>query len=450
VTGVQTCALPICVRRIDAEYYQPIFLENAVTLSGCPTLDSISKRVTDFGAYSQFNFIEYAKHGVRFLRNQDIGEVLIRENEPIHITKKAYELLSLKLENGDIVIPRVGTLGKAAVITRNHLPCSANQNLAQIKLKRGLSPFWVAVFLSTKYGLHQILRYSTGNVQPWLNLKQIKHLRVFLTAEKEIEAKVVKKAMKSVEVYGVSMQLYSQAENILLEELGLIDFKPKHELSYTANLSKASGAHRVDAEYFQPTYEALLKKIEVFESSKLGQIAERVLTKVKPDPAQIYKYIEISDIDVAIGETNYTERLGKELPPNARIPINGGELIISKVRPTRGAISIIPKELDTGVICSSAFSVFRTESPLKEYLYMVSRSVVGRLQMERPTTGTSYPTIDDRDIENMEIPLLPPQTQQKIASLVRESHEARKKARELLEQAKSTVEQAIETASGYF
>ncbi len=42
------------------------------------------------------------------------------------------------------------------------------------------------------------------------------------------------------------------------------------------------------------------------------------------------------------------------------------------------------------------------------------------------------------------IPLLPLETQQKIASLVQQSHEARKKAKELLEVAKRAVEIAIE------
>jgi len=42
------------------------------------------------------------------------------------------------------------------------------------------------------------------------------------------------------------------------------------------------------------------------------------------------------------------------------------------------------------------------------------------------------------------IPLLPHETQQEIASLVQQSHEARKKSKELLEVAKRAVEIAIE------
>jgi len=135
---------------------------------------------------------------------------------------------------------------------------------------------------------------------------------------------------------------------------------------------------------------------------------------------------------------------GSELPANAKNKITGGELIISKVRPTRGAIAIIPEDWKEGHIVSGAFSVFSVESPLREYVQVVLRSIVGKLQFEKPTTGTSYPTIEDEDVKNILIPMLPKMTQQKIADLVRQSHEARKKSKQLLEEAKHKVEEMIE------
>ncbi len=75
----------------------------------------------------------------------------------------------------------------------------------------------------------------------------------------------------------------------------------------------------------------------------------------------------------------------------------------------------------------------------------MNTSIIGKLQLEKPTTGTSYPTINDEDIENITNPYSPAlSSQQKIADLVRQSHEARKKAKELLEKAKKEVEKLIE------
>ena len=75
---------------------------------------------------------------------------------------------------------------------------------------------------------------------------------------------------------------------------------------------------------------------------------------------------------------------------------------------------------------------------------MVLRSIIGKLQLEKPTTGTSYPTVTDSDVENIVIPILSIENQSKIADLVRQSHEARKKSKELLEEAKRKVEEMIE------
>lgn len=173
-------------------------------------------------------------------------------------------------------------------------------------------------------------------------------------------------------------------------------------------------------------------------------MTNRVKIKIRPKTEEIYKYIEISDINIESGNANFNEILGKELPANARILLRGGELLVSKVRPTRSAISILANNLDQNFICSNAFVVFKAPDILKEYLFVVLRSVIGKLQFEKPTTGTSYPTITDEDVENVLIPILPKPTQQKIAELVKKSHQARKKAKELLDKAKRKVEEMIE------
>ena len=49
-------------------------------------------------------------------------------------------------------------------------------------------------------------------------------------------------------------------------------------------------------------------------------------------------------------------------------------------------------------------------------------------------------------IKKLHIPILPKPTQQKIADLVRQSHEARNKAKGLLEKAKREVEKLISGA----
>jgi len=63
---------------------------------------------------------------------------------------------------------------------------------------------------------------------------------------------------------------------------------------------------------------------------------------------------------------------------------------------------------------------------------------------EKWQSATAQQYIYPKDIKNFKIPLLPKPTQQKIADLVQKSYQARKKAKELLEEVKRKVEELIE------
>ncbi|MDA2919913.1 restriction endonuclease subunit S [Desulfobacterota bacterium AH_259_B03_O07] len=434
--------------RVDAEYFNPenILMENKVLETKAFTLWKLLKGKFISGPFgSEFRVDNYVKDtNFRYVRGKDVKEFFLLDDDNVYIPRKDFERLNkYSLQEGDILISVVGTLGNTAIVDKN-VPQAIFSCKSTLYRTKSINTFYLIAYLNCKFGRTLLQRRVRGAVQTGLNIDDLKLLPVFLPNIK-LQNKVSDKVKKAKNCYDISKTHYIQAENLLLQELGLKDFKPKYNLSYSTNLSNAFSVHRVDAEYFHPVYDDLIEKLKSkFKIGKLGKMAERQKIKIKPNSEGNYKYIEISDILIDIGEVDYTERPGNELPPNARMPINGGELIISKVRPTRGAVSIVPEELNENVICSSAFSVFTCSSPLKEYLYILTRSIIGKLQMERPTTGTSYPTINDKDVESIIIPILPESTQQKIAPLIQQSHEARKKAKELLDIAKSAVEIAIE------
>jgi len=58
--------------------------------------------------------------------------------------------------------------------------------------------------------------------------------------------------------------------------------------------------------------------------------------------------------------------------------------------------------------------------------------------------GTSYPVIKDEDILNLDIPIIPPETQTQIAEKIQTSFTLRQQSEKLLERAKRAVEIAIE------
>jgi len=69
--------------------------------------------------------------------------------------------------------------------------------------------------------------------------------------------------------------------------------------------------------------------------------------------------------------------------------------------------------------------------------------MIGKMQAERDAGGSIIEHWKPEQIKNVLAPILPKSIQQKIADLVQKSHEARKQAKELLEEAKTKVEETI-------
>lgn len=435
-------------QRLDAEYYQPEYLEIKEKLFTSPNLEDVSKKITDFGAYSQMNFVEYTDEGIRFLRNQDVGEVFINDSDPVFISNETHKRLSLKLDESDIVTPRVGTLGNAAIVFKEYIPSSANQNLAQIKPDESkIDPLYLSVFLCCRFGRRQFKRFATGNVQPWLNLKQIKALKVFVPATAE-QSRIKEIVLTSLAEYKNSKTLYTQAEDLLLEELGLKDFKAKEDLFNIVNLSDIKSAHRIDADYFQPKYAAIVDKLtRTFSAVKIkdldfikittGQYCEEYTLQDEGKP-----YIRGTDLSmgtIKMDDLYYIETK-KQIPAKKA---KEGDVVVTRVG-TIGISARLPKEVEGGTISDNLIRMRFPEEKLDSYFVALYFNTIGSQLMVRESRGSVQARLNQETLKEIVLPILPKPTQQKIADLVCRSHEARKKAKELLEEAKRKVEEMIE------
>ena len=110
-----------------------------------------------------------------------------------------------------------------------------------------------------------------------------------------------------------------------------------------------------------------------------------------------------------------------------------------------GASALIDKEFNNSFISNNTgkISIKNKQEIIPEYLVIVLQSIIGRWQFGKESSQTAQPKISDLQVKSFYIPILPKLTQQKIADLVSKSHEIRKKAKELLEQVKTKVEELI-------
>ena len=436
--------------RIDAEYFQPRFLdiEKKVFLSKSYKLwgDIAGHFITGpFG--SEFIVDNYTTDShYRYIRGKDVKEFFLLDEDNVYIPKSDFERLKkYSLKEGDILVSVVGTLGNVSIIDSS-IPPAIFSCKSTVFRAESIGTYYLIAYLNSEYGRSLLERNMRGAVQTGLNIDDLKSLPIVIPSKKQQEAISVI-IIDAQKMFGVSKALYSQAEDLLLDELGFKDFKIEDDLTYTVNLSDIKSAHRADADYFQPKYKRVLSQIKTHNTRLLGDLVS--MKKGVEPGSDAYQdegklFIRVSSITKHGIIDKDQKYLGNELYQALRKnyePKIGDILLTKDATP---GIAYVLKEPIEGIIAGGIIRLKIKEDIEPEYLALCINSVIGQMQIERDAGGSVIVHWKPEQIKNLRIPILPKITQQKVADLVQQSHEARKKAKELLEQAKREVEELIE------
>lgn len=380
-----------------------------------------------------------------YLSGNNIKENIIDLDNVRYCSEKLHNKnLRSSVKKGSVLMSIVGTVGKASVVNLE-IKANTDRNVATIKnIDDTINPYYLSVFLNSKFGKYQTKRFSTGNVQPLLNLLQVKSIIIPIIS-KTFQDKIAEELYNAHKCIDESKELYRLAENMLLEELGLKDWKPEEELVNIKSFNDFQKSGRLDAEYYQSKYDEIENKIKNYRG---GYDVVRNCFIQNSNASnfnkEMYKYIEIGDINISDSSFEYNVVETKDLPANAKIEIEKNNIIISKVRPYRGAISIINSE-EKDIIASGAFTALKESGNFsKETLLILLRTDIYKNWLLKWNVGSSYPVIKDEDILNLIIPKISKQIQTQISSKIQESFRLRKESERLLELAKIAVEMAIE------
>jgi len=427
--------------RLDAEYYQPEYLK----------LDENIKRfkfflfgqiVTKFSSGENLPQIKYDSAERPFVRTQNVRPIIIDKEELTNVNP-LFKNPPL-VEEGDLLFVRVGEgVGNSSIVTSDWANASYSDNVIRVKIKY-LDSYFVIVFLNSQVGNKYLERVKKGSARSLISKENIDLIKIFEPTP--ILVDYCKNSVKEAQRLVISSEfLYSQAENLLLEELRLKDFKIEDDLSYSVNLSKVKNFQRLDAEYFQPKYKELISKIKAQNTKPLLSMIENVQAKFNPilQSERKFRYVELANINSSIGIIDgFSEVSGEEAPSRAKRILKDGDVIVSSVEGSLKKVALVHKEQD-GYLASTGFFQFRSKEILPEVMLVLAKSLVLQMQLEKQTSGTILMAVPKEAIKNIVIPILPEPTQQKIASSVCQSHQARKRAKELLEEAKQKVEKMI-------
>ncbi len=426
---------------LGAEYYGKVYVRTAETIKKLNhvTLQGMSKLITDGDHGSP----DYQESGILYLLSESVQEGYIDTSKCRFITpEKNAELRRSELHPGDIVVTKTGAyFGKSAVIPESIRKANMIAHVGKIKLKSGYNPYYVSTFLNSKYGYYQLRRRGIKATRPEIKLVEFPEIMVPVFSDR-LDEKIEAILGDANRILSSSVDVMKECESALLKAVG-----------FQAAVSSDSGcairsfadsycrSGRLDAEYYQPEYEAIARSLNTSETV-------RSLCRLHDEPFLPknhvkYPYIELADVGQSGDISGVDVQYGAELPTRARRVVKSGQIIVASVEGSLQSCALITDEYD-GALCSTGFYVLDSDKMNAETLLVLFKSEPIQTLMKQRCSGTILTAISKDELLSMPLPLVDARIQEGIAAKVQEAFALRKQAKQLMEYAKQGVEMAIE------
>lgn len=386
----------------------------------------------------------YGTGDIPLIRVQNIKEEIEYDNcVTLPILSSDYDTLKF-VNPGDIVITKGGSIGFVGYVTKKAYASRDLMFINSSQLEERERVF-LYLYLSTDFSFKQLIRSSSQCAQPHLTITLVKNFDIFLPNE-SLKDKCLSLYQEYSDKHIKSKHLYSEAEELLLKELGLKNWRPNNAPVNIKQLKEsylASG--RLDAEYYQGKYDELFSKLSKFENDNIIDIAH-IKKSVEPG-SEAYQdsgipFVRVSDVS----------KFGISEPD---IYLSPSDFNLNELRPKKdtillskdGSVGIAYKvEEDMDCITSGALlhlSVFNQDYT-PDYLTLVLNSIVVQMQAERDSNGAIIQHWKPSEIEQVIIPKLPKPIQETISAKIQKSFALKAESNRLLDEAKMMVEREIE------
>ena len=442
--------------RYDADYYKPKYLKE----------DRYLKKYKNI-LLGDFSFVTDGQHGYH-----EVDET----SSILHLTaKNAKDWFAnsigadriakwvddknkrSSLIKNDLILSTRGTVGYCAIVNHDVLPANIDQDVARIAIDTTvMPPEYVLTFLNSEIGQNWIKRNTTGMVQQGLSLQKVRvaPIPILKNELQKIVSDIVNIAYNKITD---SKKLFEEAQTLLLSELGLLNWQPKHRLTFVKNYSDTKQAERIDAEYYQPKYEEIINAIKNYSGGwdTLGNLC--VLVGHPSNPPYAKSEDENKTFIITqkhLGDFTLNDEFWKDeealyttkefVEKNKQYLIRKHDVLLYSVGAYIGKANIYQQKINATI--GSFLTLLRVKKDGINPFYLMSllNTDIGVAISKRHQRGMAQQYIYPYDIKTFPIPLLNESIQTKIQQKITESFTYRKQSKHLLECAKRTVEIAIE------
>ena len=440
--------------RIDAEYFSKQYLKIEQRLDFVRTrkIGEISSAVASafYPAATQL----YSIGDTAFVRCVDcINYPVISMDQDTKFEKipRSFAMqnsgISL-LRRHEIVITKVGTPCYASIIDEYDEVALSRTVLGLTQIK-DIDPYYLMAFLRCQYGFGQLYRQRELTIQYQLTLPRVKSVDVFLPSEK-FQDNIRNLIRQSRSFMRDSVFYYDDAQEVLLNELRF-DSSTVSSVGITQKSFSESFAvtGRLDAEYYQPKYDAIESIIKAYDPclKTLSEIAVYIFTGQyaeeyykKGDLPNLRNYIRGTDIlmgQVKRDDTHCVSPVGFSKFASL------GDIVTGRVG-TIGNFGVVDENMN-GALYSDNVLCFRLPpNYLPDVYALYFNSELAKELTLRMARGSVQQRLNQKTLSELPVPLIRQEAQLEIQSKVQESFKLRRQAEQLIETAVKAVEIAIE------
>jgi type I restriction enzyme M protein len=203
------------VERLDAEHFKPKYYAALKELekkgaSQFMLMDELLVSLTN-GHTPLRHDLEIGD--VTFLCAEHVKDFRISYDSDKRILQKHHdtELNRTQLKNGDVLMTIKGRVGNAAIVEKLLSSVNINQDVALLRLKSTLPHWYLISFLNSPFGKLMVEQYSTGQINPFLGLGNLRKLPIPVFSNALME-KVAKETELSVKK---ALAAQNNAKNLL-------------------------------------------------------------------------------------------------------------------------------------------------------------------------------------------------------------------------------------------
>ena len=433
--------------RFDAEFFQPLYKENLKTLTAGKNWQLGSL----FSIIDRGEKADYQESGdIPVLRSVNIRDLAFNDQRQEYVTREYYDKKKKgQVYKEDILITSTGTgtLGRTSIWYKDEPAFNVPEN-SFLRNPIGVNPYFVAVFLSTKYGILQLFQNQRGS-SGQLHLYPVDIRRIIIPEFLfDYQDEIGDALVGAFELEEQSKCLYNQAETLLAQELQLDQLTFPNKKWYTADYCEVVNEKRMNAEFFSPDVYYILSQDLLKESATINDVFE-IIRGYTPKcyyqsgvPVVKTKNIRTPNIDKK-RISDYAD-LQEPLTQTKE-----NDLILAAMGVgSLGRMSYVTDE-ETNCAIDGTLRILRkkdlslNDMEIPTMLFLSTE--VGQKLIYRGISGTTgIISLPDDYLKRIPIPVIEKSVRRKVTELVLNSIKAKNQSEQLLAQAKQRVEELIE------